>query len=228
MIEIQELSKSFYDGKDKKIILDNISLKLNDNRSYSISGSSGCGKSTFLNLLSTLLEPSKGKIIIDGTEITSLSKEKKAHFRLNHMGFVFQSYHLITTLTVKENIVFPSICKFKKYDNDDFDNIVDQLGIKDLCDQMPSTLSGGEQQRVAIARAMLLKPRILFADEPTGNLDPENAEYVKEALFNYRKESKCMLIYVTHDHSFAEQADVSLLIRSRKVIDNEIIKESID
>lgn len=217
MIELIDLCKSYIDGINIVNIFDDVNFVFEENHIYSILGSSGCGKSTLMNVISTLIEADSGKIIISGQNILQLNSNKKADFRLNNFGFIFQSYHLIPTLTSKENIILPSVFKKKDYDNVYYNYLTDSLGITELENKLPNKLSGGEQQRVAIARAMLLKPRVIFADEPTGNLDKENELYVQKILFEYAKETKCTLIYVTHNCSFADMADTILTIEDNKV-----------
>ena len=170
-------------------------------------GPSGSGKSTFLNMIGGMDFPDKGEIIIDNIDITELNDNNLSDFRLHKIGFIFQFFNLIPMLTAKENISLPSEVKSKKKDIEYIYMLIAKLGLKERTNHYPVQLSGGEQQRVAIARALVNKPRIILADEPTGNLDSKNSKAVIELLKEISKEMKLTIILITHDKEVATYAD---------------------
>jgi putative ABC transport system ATP-binding protein len=182
-------------------------------------GRSGSGKSTFLNLLSGIDPPDSGKIIINGTEITALSEQDRTLFRRHHIGFVFQSYNLIPTLTVAENLLLPLelIKRLTRKDRDDVAELLEKLKLSDRLDSYPDRLSGGEQQRVAIARALIHDPDVILADEPTGNLDLDTAGQVLELLDILVKKAGKTLIMATHSQEVIGKADRVLSIRNQSL-----------
>jgi len=170
-------------------------------------GPSGSGKSTFLNIIGGMDLPDKGQIIIDTMDITKLNDNNLSDFRLHKIGFIFQFFNLIPMLTAKENISLPSEVKNKKKDIEYINMLIAKLGLKDRENHYPAQLSGGEQQRVAIARALVNKPRIILADEPTGNLDSKNSKAVIKLLKEISEEMKLTIILITHDKEIASYAD---------------------
>ena len=198
--------------------INGISLDFEEGLIYAIIGKSGSGKSTLIHILGGLDKPTEGDIIIDDTNILSYSDEKMAIFRRRYMGFVFQQFNLIEDYSVKNNICMPVKLDGKKADKKFLAEIAKVLEIEDLFNKYPDELSGGEQQRVAIARAIIAKPELIFADEPTGNLDKKTGDETIELLFSCAKKLGQTLIIVTHDLELAKKADRIIQIEDGKVI----------
>lgn len=198
-------------------ILKDISLDLPSGKTVSIVGPSGSGKTTLLMVIGGLERPSKGVVEISGTRMTGLSEDALATFRRDHIGIVFQNFHLIPTMTALENVAIP--LEFAG-DKDAFlkaEKALAAVGLQDRVRHYPGQLSGGEQQRVAIARASVAKPKIILADEPTGNLDVETGEKVMRLLFNMTREHGTTLILITHDPELAAKCDVQVKIRDGRI-----------
>ncbi|GAA0776559.1 ABC transporter ATP-binding protein [Clostridium subterminale] len=207
MLIIKELCKTYGNGEAKVDALKNINLTINQGEFVSIVGASGSGKSTLLHAMAGLDKPTEGNIIIDNQDIYTLDGDNLAVFRRRKIGFVFQSFNLIDVLTLEENIQLPVLLDHQKIDKDYLDELLELLGLRDRRDHLPSQLSGGQQQRAAIARALIYKPSIIFADEPTGNLDKKNSKEVMELLKLSSKKYKQTLVVVTHDLEIASEAD---------------------
>lgn len=207
MLTIKELCKTYGNGEAKVDALKNINLTINQGEFVSIVGASGSGKSTLLHAMAGLDKPTEGNIIIDNQDIYTLDGDNLAVFRRRKIGFVFQSFNLIDVLTLEENIQLPVLLDHQKIDKDYLDELLELLGLRDRRDHLPSQLSGGQQQRAAIARALIYKPSIIFADEPTGNLDKKNSKEVMELLKLSSKKYKQTLVVVTHDLEIASEAD---------------------
>lgn len=186
-------------SKNPKLALDEVSLSIKEGEFISFMGRSGSGKTTLLNILSTIDDLTKGKLFIYGKNIFEMSDSEKAHFRKENIGFIFQNFNLLDTLTIRENIQLPLKLAKKKVDQDDFDRIVSELEITDILDKYPFECSGGQTQRVAVARTLVMHPKIIFADEPTGNLDSLNARELMEYLVKINEEKHTTIIMVTHD-----------------------------
>ena len=186
-------------SQNPKLALDQISLSIKEGEFITIMGKSGSGKTTLLNILSTIDDLTKGKLFIYGKNIFEMSDSEKAHFRKENIGFIFQNFNLLDTLTIRENIQLPLKLAKKKVDQDDFDRIVSELEINDILDKYPFECSGGQTQRVAVARTLVMHPKIIFADEPTGNLDSLNARELMEYLVKINEEKHTTIIMVTHD-----------------------------
>ena len=217
MIEINDLTFE-YPGSDFRFNLN--SLNINSGEKVALIGPSGYGKTTLLNLLSGILEPIKGTIHLNGTEVTKLADSQRRNFRITNIGFVFQNFELIEYLNVLDNIILsyrinPSL-NMNREVIDRAETISEQLGLGDKLKRNVGKLSQGEMQRVAICRAILNNPKIILADEPTGNLDPQNKEKIMEILFDYSSRENATLITVTHDHSllkgFDEVLDMQQLV----------------
>jgi len=193
-------------------VLKGVDLHIASSEIVSIVGSSGAGKTTLLTILGTLEKPSSGDIEFNGINIMSLSEKKLAQFRNQHIGFVFQFHHLLPEFTALENICIPAFINkiSKKEAEQNAMELLDLLGLKDRASHKPSELSGGEQQRVAVARALINKPKVIFADEPSGNLDSANAQKLHELFFTLRAELKQTIVVVTHNEMLANMADRKL------------------
>lgn len=196
-------------------VLKGIQLEVPAGKLYSIVGASGAGKTTLLQILGTLSQPDQGKIIIDGTEISSLQENDLARFRNQKLGFVFQFHHLLPEFTALENVCIPALIKGLSRSKSETAaiDLLSFLGLTDRLHHKPSQLSGGEKQRVAVARALVNKPSVVLADEPSGNLDSRNRDELHDLLFRLRDEMGQTLVIVTHDDSFAERSDRIIHIR---------------
>jgi putative ABC transport system ATP-binding protein len=222
-ISIQQLSKSYQESGQQHEIFSGLQLQVSRGEFIVLLGRSGSGKSTFLNLVSGIDPPDSGKIIINGTDITGLLEHDRTLFRRHHIGFVFQSYNLIPTLTVAENLLLPLelIKRVTRADRDKVAELLDKLLLSDRLDSYPDRLSGGEQQRVAIARALIHDPDVILADEPTGNLDLDTAEQVLALLdILVRKAGKTMIM-ATHSQEVIGRADRVLSIRNKLLLPHE-------
>lgn len=188
-------------------ILENVNLSIQEGESIAIVGTSGAGKSTLMTLLAGLDVPSAGTIRLLEQNISGLDDEARAKIRSDHLGFVFQSFLLIPSLSALGNVTLPCLLKGEDEDTEKAKALLESVGLGHRIDHLPSQLSGGEQQRVAIARAFMTSPKILFADEPTGNLDQNTAHKIVELLFNLNKEHGTTLVLVTHDLTLAKRCD---------------------
>jgi putative ABC transport system ATP-binding protein len=218
IVKTQDLTK--YYGRESNVIkaVEHTNIEVYQGEFLAIVGRSGSGKSTLLHLLGGLDKPNSGKVIIDDTEIYKLKEEELAKFRRRKIGFIFQSYNLIPSLNVWENIVLPIGLDEKNIDYDYMNDIIDGIGMSQKKKSLPNTLSGGEQQRVAIARALANKPAIILADEPTGNLDSKTEMEVISLLKSSVKKYQQTLIMITHDETIAQMADRTIIIEDGKVV----------
>ena len=216
-ISAVNVTKSF--GTPPVQAISHVSLEIREGEFISLIGKSGSGKSTLLYLLSSLDVVSEGQVLIDGKDIIQMTKNEIYTFRNKHMGFVFQFHYLISELSAMENVLLPC---YKENTVDQHrmfaKELLDKFDLKDKYDRLPSQLSGGEQQRVAIARALVMKPRYLFADEPTGSLDTTNAKIVMDILKNANKELKTTIIMVTHDIDYASLAERKIELKDGKIL----------
>ena len=211
-IEAKELSKIYGSGESRVVALDKVNLEIASNDFISIMGPSGSGKSTLLHLLSGLDKPTSGSLTYDGKDIYGLTDKELSAFRRQRIGFIFQQFNLLPVLTAKENIIMPLLLDKKQPDEAYLKQLADLLGIRDRLTHLPHELSGGQQQRVAIARALIAKPDIIFADEPTGNLDSKSGGEVMGILENIWKKMGKTLVVITHDSRIARMADRQFVI----------------
>lgn len=217
VLEAKGLTKSYQSGKQKIKVLKNIDAVFEEGLFYAITGRSGSGKSTLLHILSGLEKPDTGSILMKGKKLESYCSQEMAEFRRRHMGFIFQQFNLLEEYDVKTNICMPLKLDRKREDSNFFKEITEHLGIDKILKKYPDELSGGEQQRVAIARSLIAKPEILFADEPTGNLDKKTADETLELLLECSYRYGQTLILVTHDMEIAERADEILKIEDGRI-----------
>ncbi len=211
-IEAKDLSKVYGNGENRVVALDKVNLEINANDFISIMGPSGSGKSTLLHLLSGLDRPTFGTLTYDGKNIYSLSDQELSGFRRRRIGFIFQQFNLLPVLTARENIIMPLLLDGKQPDEGYLQELSRMLGIHDRLTHLPHELSGGQQQRVAIARALIARPDIIFADEPTGNLDSKSGGEVMELLRSVWKKLGTKLVVITHDSQVAQMADRQFMI----------------
>ena len=219
ILEVNNLRKEVSSGDNQLVILDNVSFNLNEGQSLAITGPSGSGKSTLLGLLAGLDEASSGQIHLDGEALHELDEEQRAVLRKNKVGFVFQSFELLPSLTALENVMLPSELKAEDDPEQRAKYFLNRVGLSEREKHYPKQLSGGEQQRVAIARAFACSAKILFADEPTGNLDPKNGEMVSNLLFEVNSETDNALVIVTHDHDLADKCDKKIELKHGKIVE---------
>ena len=212
LIKAKGLSKIYSSGENQVVALDKADLTIAPGDFISIIGPSGSGKSTLLHLLSGLDHPTSGSLTYDGQEIYTLSDKELSAFRRRQMGFIFQQFNLLPVLTARENILMPLLLDKKQPDEGYLDQLAELLGLRDRLDHLPHELSGGQQQRVAIARALIARPEVIFADEPTGNLDSRSGGEVMELLKGIRERMGKTLVIITHDNRIAAAADRQLTI----------------
>ncbi len=217
IIKAEHLVKQVNTSTDSLTILQDVSLQVQAGESLALVGPSGAGKSTLMTLLAGLDVASSGEIYLLGKALSQLDEEARAALRCEHISFVFQSFLLIPTLTARENVMLPFLIKGEPQDEALANQLLQQVGLAERANHLPSQLSGGEQQRVALARAFISQPKILFADEPTGNLDQQTASRIVELLFQLNREHGTTLVLVTHDPSLAERCDRTLHITAGKV-----------
>lgn len=223
MIKIRQVSMRLTAGGRAVSILDDITLEIPAKQMVAIVGPSGSGKSTLLGLLAGLDRPSAGSIELEGTEITTLSESRMAQFRREKIGYIFQSFHLIPTLTALENVLVPMELAGYSSPNDQAVELLGAVGLKDRIHHYPVQLSGGEQQRVAVARAFACRPPILLADEPTGNLDSATGRQVLELLLSLHRDRGSTMILVTHDRTIADVAHRIIALRDGRIEADEMM-----
>lgn len=218
ILETKDLCKYYGKNENQVKAVDMTNISVEKGEFAAIVGKSGSGKSTLLHLLGGLDYPTSGKVLIGGKDIFTLKEEALAAFRRRKIGFIFQSYNLISSINVWENIVLPIGLDHKRADTDFIQDILNVLGLTEKRNSMPNTLSGGQQQRVAIARALASKPDIILADEPTGNLDSQSSLNVMSLLKVSIKRYGQTLLMITHDEELAQMADRILIIEDGKVV----------
>ena len=207
-IECKKIEKLFKGDGIETYALKNVNLEISEGEFVSIIGPSGSGKSTLLSIIGTLDVPSGGEMLYEDQPISKLNNRQMADFRFENIGFIFQQFHLIPTLTALENIMAPLFGRKVTYDKKQrAQQLLELVGLKDKANSLPSQLSGGQQQRVAIARALVHEPKWLLADEPTGNLDSETGEIIFQLLLSLNQEKGCGILFVTHDPELADRAN---------------------
>jgi putative ABC transport system ATP-binding protein len=219
MIELQQVSKTVTSGSEPLTILYPLDLSVSSGELFAVVGPSGSGKSTLLGLLAGLDAPTTGRVLIDGTDITTLTEDELARLRGAKIGFVFQFFHLIPSLTALENVLVPMEIAGVRDARAQAQKLLEDVGLADRGHHYPSQLSGGEQQRVAIARALANNPPILLADEPTGNLDTSNGRHVMELILDVNRRRGTTIVLVTHDTELAACADVKISLRGGRVVE---------
>jgi putative ABC transport system ATP-binding protein len=218
ILKTTNLKKEVLSGNTPLVILDDINLELEEGKSLAIVGPSGSGKSTLLGLLAGLDTATSGEIYLNGNDLHNLNEEKRAKVRKDNVAFVFQSFELLPGLTALENVMLPSELKHSLDAKKTATEYLKRVGLNDRLDHYPRQLSGGEQQRVAIARAFACEAKLLFADEPTGNLDPKTGEKVSDLFFEVNSETSNALIVVTHDLKLASKCDEQIDLNEGKTV----------
>src|SRR5688572_27979972 len=219
VLHAENLTKIYRSAEKDLVVLDNISFSVDQGNSISIIGPSGSGKTTLLGLCAGLDTPSSGTISLMGFKLNVMSEDDRAYIRNQYVGFVFQNFQLLSTLTALENVMVPLELRGERNVMPKATELLHRVGLADRIHHYPTQLSGGEQQRVAMARAFITEPKILFADEPTGNLDEENATHITELLFGMNKEKGTTLVLVTHNLELAQRTQRILRMRGGKLVE---------
>lgn len=226
LLEVDQLTKTYRSGSRELQVLKHISFSIDTGSTTAIVGPSGSGKTTLLGLLAGLDRPTTGRVILDGQSLTEKSEDQLADIRNHLIGFVFQSFQLIPTLTALENVMVPLELRGER--TDDVEKraleLLQRVGLGDRTDHYPTQLSGGEQQRVGIARGFIHRPKILFADEPTGNLDTETSAQIESLLFDLNRDEQTTLVIVTHDLELAARCGRIIRLKSGEVFSDELMK----
>jgi putative ABC transport system ATP-binding protein len=217
IIEAKRVTKTYTVDHREIHVLDDVSLSVSESEFLVVEGSSGSGKTTLLSLLSGLDKPTSGRVFLQEKDITDKSEDDLAQLRKNMIGFVFQSFHLIPSLTALENIMFPAELKRDPAAREKAKKLLQRMGLDKRGGNFPHQLSGGEMQRVAMCRALINNPKIIFADEPTGNLDSENGRTILDLLLEYQKESRTTLVLVTHSIDIAKMADRMIVLQDGRI-----------
>lgn len=223
VLQAEGLTKTYRSGTNSLTVLDTVSFTVSQGDTLSIIGPSGSGKTTLLGLCAGLDVPSTGVISLMGFKLNAMSEDDRAHIRNQYVGFVFQNFQLLQTLTALENVMVPLELRGAKNVSAKAKDLLARVGLADRMHHYPTQLSGGEQQRVAMARAFITDPKILFADEPTGNLDDENSKHVTELLFGLNKEQGTTLVLVTHNLELAQKTERILRMRGGKLVDQQTV-----
>lgn len=217
ILSVKNVSKTYQSGNRKLTVLDQVNFDIPESESIAIVGPSGSGKTTLLGLCAGLDSASTGSVVLNGQAFEKLSEDQRAAVRNQHVGFIFQNFQLLPTLTALENVMVPLELKKRKDAKEKAKALLEQVGLGDRITHYPSQLSGGEQQRVSIARAFANEPKILFADEPTGNLDTETGDMIENLIFDMNKEKGTTLVLVTHDPELAKRTNRIIRIKGGKI-----------
>ncbi len=207
IVEVRDLCKTYGTGEAKVEALKHVSFTLQKGEFAAVIGESGSGKSTLLNCIGALDEPTGGQVFIDGQDLFTMREENRTIFRRRNIGFIFQSFHLIPELNVEQNIMFPLLLDHKKPDSGQVEEILAVLGLRERRGHLPGQLSGGQQQRVAIGRALITRPKLILADEPTGNLDRKNSKEVMELLTKASRQYQQTILMITHNPNLITSVD---------------------
>lgn len=220
ILKAENISKSFSQGRETISVLKNLNLLVEEGASIAITGESGCGKSTLLQIIGLLMSADEGAIEICGENLTKANDRKKTNARLRNIGFIFQYHHLLSDFNALDNVIIPQLLLgvSKSAAKTNALELLEKLGLKDRLRHKPSELSGGQQQRVAIARALANNPKLIFADEPTGNLDPENTEIVSKLFFEILSEKKSALVIVTHNREISQKTALTYRLKDGKLL----------
>ena len=221
ILKCENVRKVYGARNNQVVALDHINLSVQKGEFVAIVGASGSGKSTLLHILGSVDKPTDGKVLIEGTDISTMNRTQAAIFRRRKVGLVYQFYNLIPTLTVRKNILMPLLLDKRKPNKEYFEQIVHSLGIEDKLESVPSQLSGGQQQRVAIARSLIYRPALLLADEPTGNLDRKNGEEIIDLLKLSNRNLEQTILLITHDEKIALEADRVITIEDGKIVGDQ-------
>ena len=224
-LRVEHLSKYYGEGDNRITALDDVSFSIHQGEFVAVVGPSGSGKSTLLHLLGGVDQPSEGRVIINGNDISAMNESQLAIYRRRRIGLIYQFYNLIPILNVKENITLPLELDGRQPDQEYLSSLVHALGLQDRLNHLPNQLSGGQQQRVSIARSLIAKPSIVLADEPTGNLDSKNSGEIMTLFHQFHRQYHQTLILITHDPHIALQADRILTIEDGKIISDEVIRK---
>ena len=207
ILKVQNLCKTYGKGDAKVDALKNVSFSLNKGEFAAVVGESGSGKSTLLNCIGALDTPTSGSVLMDGQNLFSMKEEKRTIFRRRNIGFIFQSFQLVSELNVEQNIMFPLLLDYRKPDPAEVQEILDLLGLTERSRHLPNQLSGGQQQRVAIGRALITRPKLILADEPTGNLDSKNSQDVIDLLTRASRHYQQTILMITHNKNLTASVD---------------------
>lgn len=207
ILKVQNLCKTYGKGEAKVDALKNVSFSLNKGEFAAVVGESGSGKSTLLNCIGALDTPTSGSVLMDGQNLFSMKEEKRTIFRRRNIGFIFQSFQLVSELNVEQNIMFPLLLDYRKPDPAEVQEILDLLGLTERRSHLPNQLSGGQQQRVAIGRALITRPKLILADEPTGNLDSKNSQDVIDLLTRASRHYQQTILMITHNKNLTASVD---------------------
>lgn len=218
ILRTNNLTKTYGKDTNKVIAVNNVNLSVKKGEFIAITGKSGSGKSTLLHILGGLDEPTSGNVLIEGENIQNLKGDKLTNFRRTNIGFIYQFYNLIPVLNVKENIILPLSLEGIKVDEEYFKEVIKTLDLKNRLHHLPNELSGGQQQRVAIGRAIINHPKLILADEPTGNLDTKNSKKIINMLKYYNKTFGQTIIIITHDEEIASMADRIITFEDGKIV----------
>lgn len=218
ILRCEKLTKRYGSGAGEVTALNGIDLSVEKGEFVAVMGASGSGKSTLLHILGTVDRPTSGRVVVDGTDLSTLNAAKAAVFRRRKVGLVYQFYNLIPTLTIQKNILMPLLLDKRKPNSDYFDQVITTLGIQDKLEALPVQLSGGQQQRAAIARSLIYRPAILLADEPTGNLDRKNSAEILDLLKLSNRSLKQTILLITHDEKIALGADRIVTMEDGRII----------
>lgn len=221
LLKCESIRKTYGKGTNQVTALNGIDLSVSKGQFVAIVGASGSGKSTLLHILGSVDQPTSGRVIIEGTDLSTLNQDQAAVFRRRKVGLVYQFYNLIPTLTARKNILMPLLLDRKKVDKDYFEQVITSLGIADKLEALPGQLSGGQQQRVAIARSLIYRPALLLADEPTGNLDRKNSREIIDMLKLSNRILNQTIILITHDEKVAMEANRIITIEDGRIISDQ-------